>query len=77
MVEADQGCDWGIRYQSVIVFGTARVVEHVVEKQIALTVLMAQYSKRAFVFSPEMLTRNAVVKIEIDSLTVRQSKRLT
>jgi uncharacterized protein len=77
MVEADQGCNWGIEYQSVIGFGTAQVVEDVIEKQTALTLLMAQYSKRSFVFPPEMLARTAVVRIDIESLTGKQSKRLT
>jgi nitroimidazol reductase NimA-like FMN-containing flavoprotein (pyridoxamine 5'-phosphate oxidase superfamily) len=77
MVEADQGCHWGMRYQSVIGFGTAQLVEDVTQKKTALTILMAQYSKGSFVFPPEMLTSTAVVKIEIDSLTGKQSKRLT
>jgi nitroimidazol reductase NimA-like FMN-containing flavoprotein (pyridoxamine 5'-phosphate oxidase superfamily) len=77
LVEADQACNWGIRYQSVIGFGTAQVIEDVAQKRTALTRLMAQYSRQAFVFPPETLTRIVVVKIEIDSLTGKQSKRLT
>ena len=77
MVEADQGCDWGIRYQSVIGFGTAQLVEDVTQKKAALALLMAQYSRRSFVFTLETLPRTAVVKIEIESLTGKQSKRGT
>ena len=36
MVEADRACDWGIRYQSVIGFGEARIIEDVNDKQKAL-----------------------------------------
>jgi hypothetical protein len=75
MVEADQGCDWGIRYQSAIGFGTAEVVEGIAEKQAALGLLMAQYSERSYVFPPEMLARTAVVKVAIDSLTGKQTQR--
>ena len=74
MIEADEGCNWGIKYQSVIGFGTAHLVEDVAEKQNALTLLMAQYSERSFSFPPEMVNRTAVVKIEIESLTGKQSK---
>jgi nitroimidazol reductase NimA-like FMN-containing flavoprotein (pyridoxamine 5'-phosphate oxidase superfamily) len=77
LVEANQGCDWSIGYQSVIGFGAAQVIEDVAQKRTALTHLMAQYSRQSFVFPPETLTRTVVVKIEIDSLTGKQSKRLT
>ena len=77
MVEADQGCNCGIRYRSVIGFGIAHLVEDVTDKQNALSLIMAQYSEGTFSFRPEMLSRTAVVKIEIESMTGKQSKRLT
>jgi len=77
LVEADQGCNWGIRYQSVIGFGRASLVENPADKEQALALIMAQYSKRSFLFPPEMVGRTAVVKITIDSLTGKQSKRQT
>jgi nitroimidazol reductase NimA-like FMN-containing flavoprotein (pyridoxamine 5'-phosphate oxidase superfamily) len=77
LVEANQGCDWGIGYQSVIGFGTAQVIEDIAQKETALTCLMAQYSRQSFVFPPDRLARAAVVRVEIDSLTGKQSKGLT
>ena len=77
IVEADRGCDWGICYQSVIGSGRACLVEDPIEKEQALSLIMAQYSKRTFSFPPEMVARTAVVKITIDGLTGKQSKRLT
>jgi nitroimidazol reductase NimA-like FMN-containing flavoprotein (pyridoxamine 5'-phosphate oxidase superfamily) len=77
MIEADQGCDWGIRYQSVIGSGIAHLVEDVKDKQNALSLVMAQYSQRNFSLPPEMVSRSAVVRIEIESLTGKQSQRLT
>ena len=41
MVEADHGCNWGIRYQSIIGFGVAHLVDDATDKQKALTLLMA------------------------------------
>jgi uncharacterized protein len=75
MIEADQGCNWGIQYQSVIGCGTAHLVEDATEKQHAVTLIMAQYSRRTFSFPPEIVNRTAVVRIEIESLTGKQSKR--
>ncbi|MGE5239213.1 MAG: pyridoxamine 5'-phosphate oxidase family protein [Chloroflexota bacterium] len=77
IVEADQGCNWGMRFQSVIGFGNAKLIEDVEQRRTALTAIMAQYSAQSFVFPPETLTRTAVVRIEIHSLTGKQSKRLT
>ena len=75
LIEAQQGCGWGIRYQSVIGYGTARIVEDATDKQKALAIIMAQYSEGTFSFPPEMVSRTAVVKIEIESLAGKQSKR--
>ncbi len=75
MVEEDQGCDWGIRYQSVIGFGRASVVVNAEDKAQALALIMAQYSERTYSFPPDAVSRTAVVKIEIKSLTGKQAKR--
>ncbi|MFH1081040.1 MAG: pyridoxamine 5'-phosphate oxidase family protein [Pseudomonadota bacterium] len=75
LVEAGQGCDWGIRYQSVIGFGSARLIEDAEEKKSALNLLMAQYSIRTFSFPEATLSRTAVVKVVIETLTGKQSKR--
>lgn len=77
LVEADQGCSWGIRYQSVIGSGRAYLVENATDKEQALSLIMSQYSKRTFSFPPAMVSRVAVVKIEIESLMGKQSKRQT
>ena len=75
MVEADQGCDWGIKYQSVVGFGSAWLVEDIKEKQNAMTLLMAQYSNRTFSFPEAILSRTAVVKVVIETLTGKRSRR--
>ena len=77
MIEADQACNWGVRYQSVIGFGIAYLVDDITEREQALSCIMAQYSKHTFSFPPEMIIRTAVLKIEIESLTGKQSKRET
>jgi nitroimidazol reductase NimA-like FMN-containing flavoprotein (pyridoxamine 5'-phosphate oxidase superfamily) len=75
MIEADQGCDWGIRYQSVIGSGSAHFVEDLKEKQSALALVMSQYSSGTFSFPPETVSRSAVVRIDIESMTGKQSNR--
>ena len=75
MVEADQGYDWGIKYQSVVGFGSAWLVEDVKEKQNAMTLLMAQYSNGTFSFPEAILSQTAVVKVVIETLTGKRSRR--
>lgn len=78
IVEADQACNWGTRYQSVIGFGIAHFLDDRAAKQHALTLIMAQYAERSFSFPPEMppeiVSRTALVKIEIESLTGKRSE---
>ena len=77
IIEADHACHWGIGYRSVVGFGTACFVEEITEKEDALTLLMAQYSDRSFSFPEDVLNRTAIVKIEIENLTGKQSERST
>jgi uncharacterized protein len=75
MVEADKACDWGIKYQSVIAFGKAKVIDGPDEKRAALAVLMSQYSNQSYSFPDEKLAITCVVKVEIDEISGKQSKR--
>jgi len=76
IVEADKACDWGIKYQSVIAFGKAKVIEAMDEKRAGLTALMSQYSNQTFSFPDEKLAITCMVKVEIEEITGKQSKRL-
>ena len=74
LVEADKACDWGMKYQSVIGFGTAEILENPQEKAAALAVIMRQYSPREFSFPPQAVDRVCVVKITIESLTGKHGR---
>jgi uncharacterized protein len=76
MVEDGQACGWGFMYQSVIAFGSARVIEDVNEKRDALAVLMAHYSKDTFTFPDDKTEITCAVKVEIKEITGKRSKRL-
>jgi len=73
MVEGEQACQWSMRYRSVIGFGTAHEIKEASEKRNALALLMAQYSERMFSFPEPMVNRVVVIKVEIESLTGKQS----
>jgi len=75
LVEAEDACSWGMKYRSAIAFGTATIVETPAEKKEGLRLLMAQYSAagRSFSFPDTVLSRTAVIKVEIHRVTGRRS----
>lgn len=73
LLEADKACNWSIKYKSVIGFGKAYLIEDQEEKIHGLNVLMSQYSNKSFNFSKEPVSKTAIIRIEIESMTGKQS----
>ncbi len=73
IVKAENGCDWDVKYQSVIGFGKASFLEGLDEKRKALDTIMNQYSDKPFQFPENVLNGTTVIKIEIASMTGKQS----
>jgi nitroimidazol reductase NimA-like FMN-containing flavoprotein (pyridoxamine 5'-phosphate oxidase superfamily) len=73
LVEEQQACDWGMKYQSVIGFGTAVFIDDVEEKRRALDIIMRQYSNRSFSFPEHALAGTTVIRVAIESMTGKQS----
>ncbi len=69
ILESDDACSWGTKYESVTGRGRAFIVEDVNEKINAMNIIMAQYSGRNFVFPEKMLKATAVIRLEIESMT--------
>ncbi len=72
-VKSENACEWSMRYQSVIGFGKAFFIEDAEAKRNAISIIMGQYSDRSFEFPENMLKATAVIKVEIESLTGKQS----
>ena len=66
-------CSWSMKFQSVIGFGKASIVEGLELKRQALGIIMAQYSDKAFEFSENKVNATAVIKVEIEKMTGKQS----
>lgn len=75
LVRGEEACQWGMRYRSVIVFGTAYLLEDITARRDALRILMAQYTDRSFSFPDQMVERTAVIKVAIELVTGKQSPR--
>lgn len=72
-VEGQGACDWSMRYQSVIGFGTAVILDDSEEKRRALGIIMRQYSDRPFSFPDNSVACTAVIRVAIESMTGKQS----
>ena len=72
-VASENACDWSMRYQSVIGFGKAWLVEDADEKREALSIIMAQYADRPFRFPDKMIRATAVIRVEIEEMTGKHS----
>ena len=75
-VEAEEACAWSMNYQSVIGFGKAYIIEDDLEKRSALSIIMQHYSGKDFHVPETELLRVAAFKVEIESMTGKQSGQL-
>ncbi len=73
IIKAEKACKWGMKYQSVIGFGKAVLVENIAEKKKALNIIMNHYSDRDFKFTDKAIGKIAVIKIEIEGMTGKHS----
>lgn len=73
LVEADEACDWGMKYRSVIGFGEASLIEDPEAKRSALDVIMKHYAVRPYKCTNKPVEGLIIIKVDIENLTGRKS----
>jgi uncharacterized protein len=74
VLEGDQACAWGARYESVIGFGACEVLEDVEAKRVALGWIMKQFSNRTdWSFPEQNLNKVMVFRLRIDEVSGKAS----
>ena len=73
LVPSTTACKIGMKFQSVIGFGKARMVEDEKEKLKGLCAIVRHYSDCACEFPPEILEKTVVFKVEIRKMTAKKS----
>jgi len=73
LTRGEVSCGWGFKYRSVVGEGIAHIVEDETEKRRGLDVLMRQHGGPGGDYTPETVTKTAVLRIEIISLSGKQS----
>lgn len=69
LIRGERPCSWGVRYRSVIGFGTAAILTDPEEKKNGLACIMRHYDTGRHVFSDDDIRTVAVVRIDIRSVT--------
>ena len=72
---AEQGCSWGLRYESVIGYGTIVELLSPEEKEEALRCTMRQQAgeEMDWTFAPKMLEATRVWRLDIESVSGKRS----
>ena len=74
LVKSESGCDWGMKYRSVIGMGRAHILENDEEKLHSLRLIQRHYAEGDTSIPKSKLDSVMVVKIEITSITGKKSK---
>ncbi|TWJ32625.1 pyridoxamine 5'-phosphate oxidase family protein [Geobacter argillaceus] len=69
VISADQACNWGMRYESVIGSGVAEIMTDSDAKRAALDRIMQQYSSDRWTFDEQALAGTLVVCIRIEEVS--------
>ena len=73
VLQAEEPCKWGMKYQSIIGYGKAVFIESLEEKKEALNIIMSQYTEDCFSFQDSHIQNTTVFKVIIDTMTGKQS----
>jgi len=74
IIPADNPCKWNMRYESVVGFGRALVLENQAEKRQALDVIVHHYGGTPMEYDEKRVNGLAVIKVEIENMTGKESK---
>ena len=70
ITQSPTACGWSARYESVIGFGRAVLVESLHEKRAALDRIMEHYGVRApSSYADDTIAKTAIIRIDIESVT--------
>jgi uncharacterized protein len=67
LVVGELGCDFSMKYESIVGYGKARFIDEPQQKRQALDIIMAQYAEGSFEYTDE--GRTAVFVVDIEQMT--------
>jgi uncharacterized protein len=68
--EGENGCDWGMRFSSVVGYGKISVVEEREPRIAGLDCIMSHYSERAgFTYDERVMEKTTILRLEVEEMT--------
>ncbi len=70
LYEGEIGCDWGMKFRSVVGYGDVYILKDKEEKIKGLDCIMAHYSERNdFQYDKRMIEKTTVIRLDITEMT--------
>jgi hypothetical protein len=73
VIPSEQGCNWSMRYQSVIGFGEVEFIEDLDGKRKALQIIMQQYGDGLKMVDDVELSGVTILKLVVSTMTGKKS----
>mgnify|MGYP000944916311 CR=1 FL=1 len=73
LYKGEKGCDWGMKYSSVLGYGRISIISDKTEKKKGLDLIMAHYSGRNdFSYDDRIMDVTTVLRLDIEEITGKQ-----
>jgi hypothetical protein len=73
LFKGDKGCDWGMKYSSVVGYGRISIVADPEEKKRGLDSIMSHYADRSdFTYDEKVFKHTAVLRLDIEEITAKK-----
>ena len=73
LFKGHKGCDWGMKYSSVVGYGRISIVPHPEEKKRGLDSIMSHYADRSdFTYDEKIFSHTAVLRLDIEEITAKK-----
>lgn len=68
--KGEQGCDWGMKYSSVVGYGNITIISEPDLKKTGLNCIMAKYGgEKEYSYDEKVLERTTILSLEIKEMT--------
>ena len=75
LYSGENGCDWGMKFSSVVGYGNISVINDRDEKISGLNCIMSHYSdKKNFSYDERVLINTSVLRLDVEEMTGKRKK---
>lgn len=68
--EGEKGCDWGMKFSSVVGYGKMYIIEDIESRINGLNCIMSHYSdKKGFTYDEKVFMNTTILRLDIEEMT--------